>query len=357
MEPNEDSSLTLKTRSLAVFFGVGGVVLAICLVCLFAKLWPFAVLLMISLMLVSALTPIVGRIQRKFNRKTATTVVVMAMLLGIMAIVIVTMPPVASQLYELANDFDGLFKQFQESLKKTSPELAKMLGQIKVAAMPPSEAQQGVKDVVFSSFTVITSFVTVIMLTVYLVVEGPAVATAMVSVFPRTNRLQVRNLFGEIGEQVGSYIRGQLITSFLAGSMTYVILTAFSVPNALALAWVMAIADAIPIVGPILGMIPAALSAYKVSDQTALYVAIALVIYHQIESYVVVPFIYGRALKLSPLAVLLSVLVGATLLGVVGAFLALPFAATMPILLRHFNDWRYQDADGPNLPDDGLVEA
>ncbi len=357
MEPNEDSSLSLKSRAFAVFFGFGGVLVFLFVVFLLIKLWPIAVLLLISLMLVAALTPVVGRIHRRFNRKTATIVVVVSLLLGIVALIVLTIPPVAAQLYALANDFDGLFKQLQESLKKTSPELAKMLGQVKVAALPPSAAQQGVKDVIFSSFTVITSFVTVIMLTVYLVVEGPVVATAMVSVFPRTNRLQVRKLFGEIGDQVGAYIRGQLTTSFLAGLFTYIVLSALSVPNALALAWVMAIADAIPIVGPILGMVPAVVSAYRFSDQTALYVVIALAIYHQIESYLIVPVIYGKALKLSPLAVLLSVLVGASLLGIVGAFLALPFAAAMPILLRHFNDWRNQADEGPNLPDEVLAEA
>ena len=181
-------------------------------------------------------------------------------------------------------------------------------------------------------------------------VEGPAVATAMVSVFPRENRLQVRQMFSEIGDQVGSYIRGQLITSFFAGTSTYFVLIAFGVPNALALAWLMAIADAIPIVGPILGIVPAVVSAYGISDEKALYVLIALGIYHQIENYLIVPHVYGRALKLSPLAVLLSILVGASLLGMVGAFLALPFAAMVPIFLRHFNDWRNRDNEPPELP-------
>ena len=344
---DEPAPSELRTRSLAIFYGVGGVLLAVLLVYVFLKLWPVAVLMLISLMLVAALTPIVKSIQNRFSRKTATTVVVVSLLLGIMAAIVVTIPPVVAQFETLAGDFDKLFKQLQSQL---SPDMAKLLGQFKVAAMPSQAAPQAVKEVIFSTFTIVTSFVTVLMLTAYLVVEGPAVATAMVSVFPRENRLQVRQMFSEIGDQVGSYIRGQLVTSFLAGTATYLVLVAFGIPNALALAWLMAIADAIPIVGPILGIVPAVVSAYSVSDQKALYVLIALGIYHQFENYLIVPHVYGRALKLSPLAVLLSILVGASLLGMVGAFLALPFAAMIPIFLRHFNEWRNRDSEPPDLP-------
>jgi predicted PurR-regulated permease PerM len=356
-EQFEELKHSLKDRSLAIFFGVSGVVLAVFIVFLFVKLWPIAMLLMISLMLVAALSPIVSHIKSRFNRKTATTVVVVSLLVGIVAAIALTIPAVASQLTTLASNFDNLFKELQAQASKSSPELAKLLGQIKVAAMPSNTAPQAVKEVVLSVFTMITSFVTVLMLTAYLVVEGPSVATALVSVFPRKNRLQVRQMFGEIGDQIGSYIRGQMITSFMAGAATFIVLTAFSVPNALALALLMAIADAIPIVGPILGIVPAAVSAYSVNHQSAIYVLIVLVIYHQIENYLIVPFIYGRALRLSPLAVLLSVLVGASLLGIVGAFIALPFAAAMPILLRHFNHWRNRDSDSPNLPSDDVVAA
>ena len=349
-EPGEDAAPSLIQRSLPIFFGVGGVLFAAFVVFLFVRLWPIAVLLLISLMLTAALAPVVQRIQHRFNRKVATTVVVVALLLVFLALVVVTIPPVAAQLTTLAGDFDRLFRQIQSNLGKGSPEMATLLGQIKVAAMPTNAEPHAVKEVVFSAFTIVTGFVTVLMLTVYLVVEGPAVATALVSVFPRENRLQVRQMFGEIGDQVGSYIRGQLITSFLAGIVTYAVLSALSVPNALALGWLMAILDAIPIVGPILGIAPAAVSAYGVSEQKAIYVLIVLIAYHQLESYWIVPSVYGRALQLSPLTVLLSILVGASLLGMVGAFIALPFAAMMPILLRHFNRWRNQDSEAPDLP-------
>src|SRR6185503_10580537 len=102
----EPAPSELRTRSLAIFYGVGGVLLALFAVFIFLKLWPVLVLILISLMLVAALTPIVRRIQNRFSRKTATTVVVVTLLLGIFAAIALTVPPVAAQLETLGKDFD-----------------------------------------------------------------------------------------------------------------------------------------------------------------------------------------------------------------------------------------------------------
>jgi predicted PurR-regulated permease PerM len=335
--PSRPEGDTLSQRALAVFLGVGGVVIALLLGLVIVRLWPIIVLLAISLMLVAALAPIVRRIQDRFNRKVATAVVVTSLLIGILALLVFTVPAVVSQLSTVAEDFDSLFTELRA---RSSPEVAAILDQIKVAAMPDKVEPHAVREVVFTSFTVVASFVTVVMLTVYLVVEGPSVATALVSVFPRDKRLRVRQMFGEMGEQVGAYLRGQVVTSTLAGVSTYVVLVAFGVPNAFALAWIVALLDAVPIVGAVLGTVPAVVSAYTVGVDTAVYVLVLLVLYNQFESYWLVPRVFGRALNMSSLTVLLSILVGATLLGMVGAFLALPFAAMVPILLRYFHEWR-----------------
>jgi predicted PurR-regulated permease PerM len=352
MEPvqSEGPVGTVRDRALAIFYGVGAVALCLFAGYLLVKLWPVALLLLISLIFVAALEPIVRRIQNRYNRKTATTIVVVVLLLGILSLVAVTIPPVVTQLNTLAGDFDTIYKQIQVEVGKSSPEMAGMLDKLKVAALPSQTEPHAVREVVLSAFTLVTGFVTVLMLTAYLVVEGPAVATAMVSIVPRKNRLEVRQMFGEFGEQAGAYLRGQLITSLCAGLFMYGLLSLFGVPNALALAWIMAIFDAIPIVGAILGSIPAIVSAYSVSNEKALWVLIALVAYHNFDNYWLVPRVYGRALKLSPLTVLLAIMVGVTLMGMVGAFIALPFAAVIPIFLRHFNNWRNQEAEQLNVP-------
>jgi predicted PurR-regulated permease PerM len=343
-------SENVRDRALAIFYGAGGVALCVFAGYLLVRLWPVALLLLISLIFVAALTPIVKRIEDRYNRKTATTLVVTALLVGILSLVAVTVPPVLSQLDTLARDFEAAFDKIRAEVAEGSPATAEMLDRLKVATLPSQTEPHAVREVVSSAFTLVTGFVTVLMLTAYLIIEGPAVATALVGVVPRNNRLAVRRMFSEFGEQAGAYLRGQITTSFCAGAFTYVLLTAFSVPNALALAWIMAVFDAIPVVGAILGSVPAIVSAYGVDDEKAIYVLVALVAYHNFDNYWLVPRVYGRALKLSPLTVLLTIMVGVSLLGMVGAFIALPFAAVVPIFLRYFNAWRNQEPDEPDLP-------
>jgi predicted PurR-regulated permease PerM len=141
-------------------------------------------------------------------------------------------------------------------------------------------------------------------------------------------------------------MRGQLITSALAGLFAYVLLGAFGVPEPLALAFLMAVTDAIPMVGPLIGTVPAVLMALTQGVPVALIVLAAYIAYHQIESHVLVPKIYGTTMSLSPSVIVIAILIGATLMGVLGALLALPVAAAVPVVLRHVEEWR-ERAEGP----------
>src|SRR6185369_3391343 len=103
-----------------------------------------------------------------------------------------------------------------------------------------------------------------------------------------------------IGSQVGDYVRGQLITSGLAGLFSFILLWALGVPEALALGALMAVADVIPMIGPLIGTVPAVLMAFTLGPRTALIVLVCYITYHQLESHILVPRIYGKTMKLSP---------------------------------------------------------
>src|SRR5207249_4487200 len=96
----------------------------------------------------------------------------------------------------------------------------------------------------------------------------------------------------------------------------------------------------IPLVGPLLGIVPAALMALSRGPSTALLVVVAYTVYLQIEGNLIVPRVYGSALKLSPFVVLVAFLLGATLLGMPGMLLALPVAAAIPVIARYVSEWR-----------------
>jgi predicted PurR-regulated permease PerM len=136
------------------------------------------------------------------------------------------------------------------------------------------------------------------------------------------------------------------------GVATGVTYTLLGLPGALLLGLIAALTEAIPIVGPLLGAIPAVLVAATVSPQLALVVGGIYLVFQLIESNVLVPMVMRSTIGISPLLVLFSLLVGAAVGGLIGAFLAVPLAASVEIVLSHL-----QARDTPVAQDPAAVES
>jgi len=139
---------------------------------------------------------------------------------------------------------------------------------------------------------------------------------------------------------VGRYVTGNLLISLIAGTVTTIVLLALGVPFALALGLLVAILDLIPLAGATLGAIVVTLVALTDSTTTAIVVLVYFVVYQQLENHLLQPLIYGRTVRLSPLMILFSVLVGAEVAGIIGALAAIPVGGTIQILLDHWQDSR-----------------
>jgi predicted PurR-regulated permease PerM len=196
----------------------------------------------------------------------------------------------------------------------------------------------------------VTGLLTVAILTIYLLIEGPGVGTALARLLPRRKRQGARRLVAEIGSQVGGYMRGQIITSSIAGVVSFLILLGAGIPNALALAVLAALTDAIPVVGFLLALVPAALIALTVSPLKAAIVVMAYIVYNQVESSLIAPRVYGNALGLSLSVIVISLLIGAELMGILGAVLALPVAAAIPSIAVYIREWQEGKEEDIPLP-------
>lgn len=308
------------------------------------RIQEILVLGMISLMLSSSLHPVVRRLQARFSRRLAITLLVVSLLVSIVLVVALTLPPVISQGIALTTHLPQYLTQMEQSLGKYGPLFHAATKNLTVQASPAGVEPRAIQEGIAQVTELVTSFVTILMLTTYLLLDGPKIATQLVGFFPRPHRLLLRRMFDEIGEQVGAYLRGQAITSAFAGGFVAIFLSLCRVPEPFALGGLMAIADAIPIAGVLIGTVPAVLMALTVSPSRALIVLAGYVVYYLIESHVIVPRIYGKTMKLSPLVILLSILIGASLMGMAGALFALPVAATIPTLYRYFIQWKEQTA-------------
>lgn len=323
----------------AAILKVVGTVLGLWLV---VQVWPVLVLILLSLMLVATFNPLVRRLQARLNRTWAITAVMLGLVLLFAAMLGLMIPSLVRQAQNLITHLPEYARTVEAAAQRAGIPLeisaATANWTQRVASLGPK-----LLGVLSSVVSGVTGVLTVAVLSLYLLIDGPRIGTGIMRALPRTERLPARRMLQEIAEQVGGYMRGQLLTSTLAGVFTFVLLAALGVPEPLALAFLMAVMDAVPMIGPIIGTVPAVLLALTQGVPTAVAVTIGFLLYQQLENHVLVPRIYGNTMKLSSSVILIAILIGATLMGILGALLALPVAAAIPVLLRYVGEWQERE--------------
>ncbi|MEP6757042.1 MAG: AI-2E family transporter [Chthonomonadales bacterium] len=316
-------------------------------------IWTVIVLMIVTGMLVATLNPLVHLLQKWVRRAFAITVIVFTIVLTLGGLFVLMIPPLMRQVHSLIIGLPKYLTQVEAATRKMGIPLhlhgSKLDLTQQAAVVGPDTF-----NALFTVFGAISTVITVAILTTYLLIDGSKVAMGALGILPRHQRLPVRQMFGEIGVKVGDYMRGQMITSGLAGLFSYIFLLILKVPEPLPLAGLMAVADLIPMIGPLIAIVPAALMALTIGTRQAMIVVIGYVIYHQLESHILVPRIYGTTMKISASVILFSILIGATLMGILGALLALPVAAAIPVIYRYVVEWRERE-DARSGTDDRVL--
>jgi predicted PurR-regulated permease PerM len=184
-----------------------------------------------------------------------------------------------------------------------------------------------------SVLTFIVALVTITFLTFFMLLEGPKWMERFYSLLPERSREKWQGIGYEIYRTVGGYVTGNLLISIIAGVASTIVLLIMDVPYAVALGLVVALLDLIPLAGATLAAIIVSTVAFLTSIPAGIVVLIFFVVYQQVENHVLQPVVYSRTVQLSPLAILVSVLIGAKIAGVLGALAAIPVAGTIQVLL------------------------
>jgi predicted PurR-regulated permease PerM len=187
-----------------------------------------------------------------------------------------------------------------------------------------------------SVVTAIVATLTIAFLTLFMLLEGPAWMERLYSLLPEDKQPRWRAIGHEIYRTIGGYVTGNLAISVIAGFASTAVLLALDVPYAVALGLLVAIFDLIPLAGATIAAIIVSTVGFLDSLTSGVILVIFFVLYQQLENHVLQPVVYGRTVRLSPLAVLIAVLIGAQLAGVIGALAAIPVAGTIQVLVR---DW------------------
>jgi predicted PurR-regulated permease PerM len=186
---------------------------------------------------------------------------------------------------------------------------------------------------IFSGLIAVT---TIIVLSVFMLLEGPNWIAAIWRLVPPKRRDHGCDLVQHMYKAVSGYVTGNLVTSLIAAVATAVILVILNVPYAIPLGLFVAIADLVPLVGATIGAVVVTGVALFSSTLSGIIVAAFFLIYQQVENHVLQPIIYGKTVEVSPLTVLIAIILGAALGGLVGALVAIPAAASLQILIKDY---------------------
>jgi predicted PurR-regulated permease PerM len=297
------------------------------------------VLVVIALFIAVSLDPAVRwLIKRGLRRSHAVTIVILVVLILFAAFIWSVVPPLVDQGSRLFADLPGYLRRLpQES--KTFRDLSARYNLTdrlsSAAATLPAKVAGSAVGFVQKFFGAVLSTVTVLVLSIYFMADMPRMRRGLVRLFPHRRRPQVAEIINVVVDKVGAYMIGNLIISLFAGVSTFICLELVRVPFALPLAITVALADLIPLVGATLGAALATLVTFFTVDvfPGGVIVVVFFLVYQQVENYLIAPRVLRNTVDLSSVAVLLVALIGGSVLGVVGALMAIPIAAAVKVVL------------------------
>lgn len=302
---------------------------------IFISLLPVVLMLVAALMLVGALGPAVTWLeQRGVRRDAGIAIVFTALFVSVVLISALTIPELVNQVRNLIGMEPALRERLAEWFGRSplTASLADALRNVHYDAL--------IKSYAATVLTFSTRVVEVaaygagaIFLALYMMLDRDRLRGALFAVVPRSHHIRLSRILVNLNMIVGGYIRGQAITSALMAAFIFVLLTACGIPNALVIAVFGGLADVLPYIGIFLTMGPAVAAAFPLGPVIVMVVFLLMLAYEEFESRVLVPMVYGRSMRLPSSVVFLSLIAGATLFGIIGALLALPFAAATLMLI------------------------
>jgi predicted PurR-regulated permease PerM len=301
-------------------------------------------LVYISALAAIGLSPLVNAIERKrlmrqrVPRWAAILVIYLFIVGVIVGITILVVPPIVMQARELAMELPRLLHQGQQWLMNRGLLTREISAQ---EAVQQTATSSGAQDTIGLLVNALWGFVggvfgviTILVLAFYLLVDSGGLVSVFVRLFPRDKRVQVQDACRRVTAKVSAWLGGQLLLAGIIGSTAALGLFLMGVPFFYVLALISAVGEMIPIVGPILSAVPAIAVALSVKPTLALAVIAFFFAQQQLENHILVPRIMQRQVGISAVFVIIALLIGGSLLGVIGAILAVPTAAILQVLFE-----------------------
>jgi predicted PurR-regulated permease PerM len=299
----------------------------------------------------------VGWLQLRFHirRGLAVAAVVLLATAFVAGLMTLFVAPLRRQLVEIVTDLPGAVRQASTGQGQVGRLLAR-LGLQKVVQQNEASLINGAKSIedaapgyLGSAVQSLLAIVTVAVTTCLMLTQSTLLSRAGLRMMPLRHRGLLSQVGREAASAVSGYMIGNLLISGCAGLCSLAVLAILRVPSALILALWVAFADLIPLVGATLGAIAAVIAAFFVSPTAGIIALVFFALYQQFENSVLTTVIMSRTVRVNPLVVLLSVLIGVELFGFIGALLAVPMAGASTVIIKEM--WRHR----PSTQDELLI--
>lgn len=304
-------------------------------------------LVLIAVILAAGLSPVVEGLHRRRwsarGRRLPRTAAIVLVYAGLVVVVGLTGGLLVSPLVAEADEFveraPALYRSLQESLTGLSqrypwiPDLAGIVERLPHEVGRLSAYAGRATGVAFRVFGGVVSAISVLVLSIYMLIEGPGIRRAFLDLFPGRHHRRIGVVLDGIGRKFGGWLRGQLLLGLAVGLAAGIGVWALGLPYPFLLGVAAGITELIPMVGPVLGAIPAIVVALFGPPWKILGVVALFTLIQQAENHLLVPRVMRISVGLSPLLTIVAIMIGAKLMGVLGALLAVPVAAALQVVV------------------------
>ncbi len=319
-----DKDIIISTRTILILLT------SILVLWLMVQISNILLAIFVSLILTLGLNPLVDWLtEQKLSRTLAVTLTYIFFLSIVVGLFALALPPMASQVQKLVErlpfyvssiSIPGLEAVSEQFLNTLVAEVSKTTG--------------NVVKVTLGLFSNAFSIVTILVLTFYFLLDYPNLKERFLELYSAPSKKRIGNLFDEIEEKIGGWLRGQVLLMFIVGLASLVGLTILRIDYALSLGVIAGFLEIVPMIGPIVSFIPAAVVASAQSPLSVALVAVLYILIQQLESNFVVPKVMEKVIGFSPIVTLIAIMIGGKLFGILGALLSIPTTLMGYLVIR-----------------------
>jgi predicted PurR-regulated permease PerM len=315
---------------------------------LFYRFYQVIFILFVAIVLGTVIRPIVTWLHKRKLPRIAGVILVYLLLLALfISFALLLFPLIIEQGTTIAVSVPNYYQSVREWMIHDPNQLIVRLGEFLPTALPGLEPiqQTGQQMLDFarqaavymaSAAKFIFIAIAIMILAFHWTLDGPRTIQSWLLLVSKRQREDINQLISAMSAKVSFFVAGQGVLCLFIGIMALVAYLIIGLPNALVLALLAAVMEAVPLVGPLLGAIPAAFIALSIAPSKLVWVIVATIVIQQLENYVLVPRVMRKAVGVNPFISLLAIFTFSSFFGIAGAFMAIPIAAIIQILLERF---------------------